>query len=305
MSDTSVASAGTKASGTGTIGAVLVLIGGVLAGVGVFLTWLKVTGASAKVDFAGGTVQGTQVPPIHVTRTIPLPGGAQLTSTGWDHKSGKLLLAFAVILLVIGVVMLVQRTGGRGLAGAALAVAVLAVILCIYVYTQKDSQAQQTVRDAFKKATGQNLSDAINKAIAQQGISGLTVELGVSAAVQIGLILCALGSLAALIGGVLGLTSAGAQAEVGAAAYSGGVQVSPTGGWGAPPPAEATPPADAASPTATLPEAARPTAPDVPTPPPSEPAPAPAVEAPPAVPTPTPPPAPPAEPEGGGDQTSS
>jgi hypothetical protein len=297
MSEASMAPDAGPTSGTPVSG-ILVLIGGLLAGVGVFLTWLKVTGATATVDFAGGTVNGTSVPPLHFSRAINLPSGIQATTTGWDHKSGKALLALAVIIVVIGAVMLVQRISGKGLAVAALVLALAAIAVCVYVFVQRDSQAQQSFKEEFQRATGQDLSQAINAAVSQQGISGLTASLSLSASVQLGLILSAIGAVVALVGGAIGLAARPTPAGVGTAAYGTGVAVTPTAGWGAPPSDAAPGVAPTGAPTAETPPPPAP-APE----PPAPPAPAPAPPPPPgpggAPPTPPPTqPEPPATPAG-------
>jgi hypothetical protein len=203
-------------------GAIVVLVGAVVAIVGVFLPWVKAA----------------------VSGTLAQSGlDVSQSASGLKTNDGKLVLACAIILIIVGVVGLV--TGTKRWMG------VVAIILgliaggsaVINIFTLKT----QFIDEAMKLAPAGTSQEVLDRArvVIQQFIDqgAISIKAGV------GLFLSAAGGVAVLLGGIMLLGERSDSAPAAEVEAGGGIAVGPTmGGFQdappvSPPPSEPVPPA--------------------------------------------------------------
>lgn len=239
-------------------GGIVVVVAAIVAVIGVLLPW-------AKAGVSGALAQSG----LDVSQSV----------SGLSTSDGKIFLALAIALVVVGVVALATGAG-RWTGIAAIVLGVLAAAFAVYeIATLKSSFVDSVLKQVQQQApvgTSQAILDRA-RAVIQQFIDrgAISIKAGV------GLFLSAAGGVAAVLGGIMllgerrGGTSSTETTEAG-----GGMAVGPAmGGFQGESPAvtppAVTPPADPASPAEPIvtptPPAPPAGEPSTPPPPPAEP----------------------------------
>lgn len=246
-------------------GAIVVVVAGVVAFVGLFLPWFKTSESAALLQ------SGLNLPP---------------SGNGIDTSDGKIFIVLAIALVVVGVVALVTGVG-RWIGIVAIVLGVLTAAFAIYEITALKDSVADSILDALKKqAPTEPTQDQLDQA---RGVILQFIDRGaISVKAGVGLFLGAAGGVAAALGGIMLLGERrGATIPAEEAAPGGGMAVGPAmGGFQGESPS-ATTPADPAPST-------EPVSPAPPAPPASEPVP----PGDPSYPTEPKPPPPPTEPPG-------
>ncbi len=230
-----------RTEGNGGIGPMLLVVGGALAALGVFLPWVTVSGGLAD-------------------SSLSLSDSA----TGLDANAGKLVAVCAIVAVALGILCLV-RGAERWVGVVAIIVGVIVVGAALYnIVTMKS----QVVDEILKQAPAGTEQAVIDQA--RTLIERFIDQGAISIKAGIGLFFSAAGGVVALLGGVLLLgadRSAGTPTieagEVSAGPPMTGFDPSPTMA----PPAGAAGTVESPSPSAPVPPADAPAPPvDVPSP---------------------------------------
>ncbi len=153
---------------------ILTVVGGVLAVVGSFLAWAKVS--ASLTQFGGGTVSQTV--------------------KGWSAGDGKITGIAAAVVIIVGLAMMAAKSSGskRGLAIVGLLGSLTAAGVAIY-----DAVTIKTTSiDDFLRAAGAASVDPTVRALLEKIVH---VSLG------IGIYLVIAGGLIALVGSLMGLVA--------------------------------------------------------------------------------------------------
>lgn len=240
--------------------AVLAILGGIAAAVGVFLSWGEITGASFS-----GSILGQEIPAESMSAEDLAQFGefVDLSFNGMASTWGIVLLVAGVVAAVGGVMVMVGQRLGRWVAAGGGVVAAVAAVLA---FLQRGSVGVDVFFDKIEEAASAapEAAAVFGGADLQAAFDLIRDFIEVETSIGIGFWICVAGAVLALIGGLMTLTGGGAPTVAPATGYA-----APGGGFVTPP---AAPPPAAAEPMGEAPPAppAAPEPPSAPQPPPAQ-----------------------------------
>jgi hypothetical protein len=174
------------------LGAILAIVGGALAAIGSFLTWIKVTIDFTELGQFISQQTGQPLPPG------VLPANQTQSFAGTSGSDGKITLIAGVVAIVAGVVLIAAKSRSARRAAAVLGAigGLVALALGVYDATRVDTEKDKAL-------------DQAQAQFAQLPELRSVIDRAVDAKLGIGIYVVIAGGALALIGGGIGASSPG------------------------------------------------------------------------------------------------